>query len=387
MNTDIQLDHQFLINTLQKLIQINSVNPILNPEAPGEEEIGSFIAQIIQDMGLKPEIHNLKPGRVNVTAVIEGSSGGRSLMINGHMDTVGVHNMKQPFSGEISVGRMFGRGSMDMKGGLAAALATAKALIENKTQLKGDLVLAFVADEEYGSIGTEHLVKQYQTDAAIVTEPTGLDLCLAHKGFGLFEFTTKGRAAHGSQPEKGIDANQHMGWIMTEIGRLSKKLESTTPHPLLGLPSMHIPVIKGGQEPFTYADHCRMKLERRTLPGETKKEILSDLKSVIDKLSSQSKTFKADVKPLLWREPYEIDENKKIVKLIFDSVKEVTGKEPSYIGHPWWEDSSLLAKAGMDTVIIGPKGGGLHSREEWVDTQSVIDMAAILYKTVLNFCT
>jgi len=384
---DIKQNHQYLIDTLQQLIRINSVNPMLDPKAPGEEEIGSYIAQILEDMGLKPEVDTLKPGRVNVTAVIKGSGGGRSLMINGHMDTVGVSNMKEPFSGKISGGRIFGRGSMDMKGGLAGALGAAKALIENKIQLKGDLILAFVADEEYGSIGTEHLIKKYQTDAAIVTEPTGLDICPAHKGFGLFEFITKGRAAHGSQPEKGIDANTHMGRIMTELDRLSQKMKSTPPHPLLGLPSLHIPVIKGGQEPFTYADKCRMKLERRTLPGETKEEILSDLKAILKRLSRRSDSFEAEVKTVLWRDPYEIDRNNRIVTTLFGSIKEITGRDPSYIGHPWWEDSGLLAKAGMDTVIIGPKGSGLHSKEEWADIQSIIDLAGILYQTALNFCT
>lgn len=294
--------------------------------------------------------------------------------------------MKDPFSGTVSEGKIFGRGSMDMKGGLAGTLTMAKALVENKIQLKGDLILAFVADEEYGSIGTEHLVKQHQTDAAIVTEPTGLDLCLAHKGFGLFEFITKGRAAHGSQPEKGIDANRHMGWIMTELDRLSHELQSTPSHPLLGLPSLHIPVIKGGREPFTYADECRMKLERRTLPGETLEKVSSGLKSIIKKLSARSDKFKGTVKTLLWRDPYEIDKSNEIVTALFDSFKEVTGRDPSYTGHPWWEDSGLLGKAGMDTVIIGPKGEGLHSREEWVDIQSVIDLASILYRTALNFC-
>lgn len=383
---NIQLDQQFLIGTLQQLVRINSVNPMLDPEAPGEEKIGSFIAQILRDIGIKPEITSLKPGRTNVTAVLKGTGRGRSMMINGHMDTVGVHHMEDPFSGTVSEGKIFGRGSMDMKGGLAGTLTMVKALVENKIQLKNDLILAFVADEEYGSIGTEHLIKQYQTDAAVVTEPTNLDLCLAHKGFGLFEFITKGRAAHGSQPEKGIDANRHMGWIMTELDLLSQKIQSAPSHPLLGLPSLHMPVIKGGREPFTYADECRMKLERRTLPGESREEILSDLKAILKRLSGRSDVFKAEVKPILWREPYEIDKNKKIVRLLFDSVREITGRDPSYIGHPWWEDSGLLARAGMDTVIIGPKGGGLHSREEWVDIQSVIDLAAILYQTALNFC-
>jgi len=383
---DIQLDHKFLVDTLQQLIRINSVNPKLDPDAPGEETIGSFIAQILRSLNLEPEIDCVEPGRVNVTAALKGSGGGRSLMINGHMDTVGVHDMKDPFSGAVSEGKIFGRGSMDMKGGLAAALTTVKALVEYKTQLKGDLVLAFVADEEYGSIGTERLVEVYRTDAAVVTEPTGLDICLAHKGFGLFEFTTTGRAAHGSQPEKGIDANKHMGWIMRELERLSLELQSTSPHPLLGIPSLHIPVIKGGREPFTYADNCRMKLERRTLPGETLETVLLELKAIIKKLSGRSDRFNADVKPLIWRDPYEIDKTNEIVTTLFDSVKDITGLKPSYIGHPWWEDSGLLGKAGMDTVIIGPKGSGLHSKEEWVDIQSVIDLAAILYKAAINFC-
>lgn len=383
---DILLDHQFLIDTLQQLIRINSVNPKLDPDAPGEEAIGFFIAQILRSLDLEPEIDHIEPHRVNVTATLKGSCGGRSLMINGHMDTVSVHNMEEPFSGAICDGKIFGRGSMDMKGGLAATLTAVKALIENKIMLKGDLLLAFVADEEYGSIGTERLVEAYRTDAAIVTEPTGLDICLAHKGFGLFEFTTTGRAAHGSQPEKGIDANTHMGWIIAELDHLSHELQSTTPHPLLGIPSLHIPVIKGGSEPFTYADNCRMKLERRTLPGETLEKILSELKAILKKISARTSKFKADVKTLIWRDPYEIDEQNEIVTTLHDSVKEMTGLAPSYIGHPWWEDSGLLGKAGMDTVIIGPKGSGLHSKEEWVDSQSVSDLAAILYNAVIHFC-
>ncbi|MBD3414885.1 MAG: ArgE/DapE family deacylase [Candidatus Aminicenantes bacterium] len=384
---DIQISQSFLKDTLQKLVQINSVNPDLDSHAPGEQEIGSLIARILEDLGLEPEVETLKPGRVNVTAVVKGSSNGRSLMINGHMDTVGVGNMKEPFSGAVSDGRLYGRGAMDMKGGLAAALSMVKALMDNHIQLAGDLVLAFVADEEYASTGTERLVERYQTDAAIVTEPTGLDICTAHKGFGLFEFTTTGRAAHGSQPEEGIDANKHMGWIMRELDQMSRKLEAVSPHALLGVPSLHFPVIKGGTEPFTYAEKCRMKVERRTLPGEKKKEMLSELTAVIRRLSEQSDTFQAEVKPILWRNAYEIDQKNQIVTALIDSVKEATGRAPSYIGHPWWEDSGLLAEAGMDTVIIGPKGSGLHTKEEWVDIRSVKDLAQILVQAALNFCT
>lgn len=383
----INLDKRYLIETLQQLVRINSVNPMLVPGAPGEEEIGTFLAQTLRNMNLEPEIDWLEPGRVNVTGILKGSGGGRSLMINAHTDTVGVHNMVDPFSASISDGRLFGRGAEDMKGGIAATLTMARALIEHKIQLKGDLIFAFVADEEYGSIGTERLLEKYQTDAAIVTEPTALDICLAHKGFGLFEVSTTGKATHGSKPEEGIDANMHMGRILAELDRLSQKLRDTSPHPLLGVPSLHIPVINGGTEPFTYAETCTMQLERRTLPGETLGEVLSEFNIIIKKLLAQDDTFKATIKPVLWRDSYESTITNKIVTTLSDSVKDVTGREPSYIGHPWWEDSGLIGKAGIDTVIIGPKGGGLHTSKEWVDIQSVLDLASILLDVTMKFCS
>lgn len=383
----INLDKRYLIETLQQLVRINSVNPMLVPGAPGEEEIGAFLAQTLRNMNLEPEIDRLEPGRVNVTGILKGSGGGRSLMINAHMDTVGVHNMEDPFSASISEGRLFGRGAEDMKGSIAATLTMTKALVENKIQLKGDLIIAFVADEEYGSIGTERLLEKYKTDASIVTEPTELDICVAHKGFGLFECITTGKAAHGGSPKEGIDANMHMGRILAELDRLSQKLRDTSPHPLLGVPSLHIPVINGGSEPFTYAETCKMQLERRTLPGETLGEVLSEFDTIIKKLSAQNDTFKATIKPVLWRDPFESDKTNKIVTALSGSVKDVTGSEPSYIGHSWWEDSGLIGKAGIDTVIIGPKGAGLHTGKEWVDIQSVLDLAGILLKVTMKFCS
>ena len=382
-----QIDRQFVTGTLQKLVQINSVNPKLDSTAPGEEEIGLFIAQILKGLKLKPEIHQLEPGRINVTAVLRGNGGGRSLMINGHLDTVGVQDMRNPFSGDISGGRIFGRGAMDMKGGIAAALGMAKALTESDIQLRGDLILAFVADEEYASIGAENLVKTHRADAAVVTEPTGLNLCLAHKGFGLFEITTLGRAAHGSRPEEGIDANMHMAWIMNGLDRLSRNLQYGSPHYLLGRPSLHIPVINGGTEPFTYAAKCIMKVERRTIPGESQAETLAEINTLLQSLSAQNPHFNAKVKTVIWRDAYEADKKHELVKAVNQSVEEVTGREPAVIGHPWWEDSGILAKAGIQTVIIGPKGSGLHTKEEWVDIQSVFDLAGILLQTAISFCS
>ena len=204
-------DTTFTIQTLQKLVQINSVNPGLDPDGPGEEEAGKYIHQTLEDLGIPVETDILAPGRVNVKAQIKGSGGGKSLMLNAHTDTVGVKGMKEPFSGRMDGNRLYGRGSYDMKGSIAAILGAAKALKENDIKLKGNLILSFVADEEHESIGAKALVKNVAADAAIVTEPTDLNLCPAHRGFGIFKITTTGKTAHGGRHKQGIDAN--MIWV------------------------------------------------------------------------------------------------------------------------------------------------------------------------------
>lgn len=231
---EFEIDRSFLVETLIKLVQIDSINPKLVAHGSGEEEIANYIAEVLREFHLEPEVVELEPGRFNVAAVLKGSGEGRSLMFNGHMDTVGVDGMTAPFSAEIRHGKLYGRGSQDMKGGLAAMLTAVKALVEHSIRLKGDLIFAAVADEEYGSIGTEALVESYQTDAAIVTEPTDLDICLAHRGFAIFDIVTKGRAAHGSRYQEGVDANLHMGRILAALEKYSRELLNSEKHPLLG---------------------------------------------------------------------------------------------------------------------------------------------------------
>ena len=384
---NFKIDRGFLLETLQKLVQINSVNPGLVPGNPGEYEIGAYITEVLRTIGLNTQFHEVKPDRVNVVATLEGSGGGRSLMLNGHMDTVGVQGMEKPFSGEIKDGRVYGRGAQDMKGSLAGMLAAFKALKNAEIRLKGDLVFAAVADEEYRSTGTEALVQMVKTDAAIVTEPTGLDVCLAHRGFGLFEFETMGRAAHGSRYQDGIDANIHMGRILKELDKLSQALLKYPAHHLLGPPSLHVPVIKGGSELFVYSNRCKISVERRTLPGEVREDIQREMESILATLSEKDRKFNASVKPLLYRDAYEISPDSEIVKLVSVKAKQVLGHEPDYIGHHWWEDSALLAEQGIETVIFGPKGEGIHSHEEWVDIQSVIDFAEIITHIAIRYCS
>jgi len=372
-----KIDKQYITETLQKLVQINSVNPGLDEVGQGEQKIGSYIAERLQEMGIEPMVDELAPGRVNVTGVIKGDGTGRSLMLNAHMDTVGVKGMAEPFSGRLEDGKLYGRGAYDMKGSIAAILGVAKAIQESGQVLKGDLVLSFVADEEYESIGAEALVKKIRTDDAIVAEPTDLRLCTAHRGFGIWKIVTKGKTAHGGNHHLGVDANGNMGLLMAELHRRAERLQEEKVHPLCGAASMHLPLVSGGRSLFVYSHECEVHVERRTLPGESREEIEGELEELLKELEGNHPGFKAAMELVIWRSPYEIDAGRPIVKRVADSLEKVTGGQTELIGHTWWEDSAILGDAGIKTVVLGPKGGGIHEDMEWVEVESVCDLSRV----------
>ena len=381
-----KIDRNFITKTLTDLVQINSINPELVTDQPGEAEIANYIGDSLKKIGLKPIFQELGSGRKNVVAILKGSGNGKSLLINGHMDTVGVDGMDEPFSAKIKNGKLYGRGAQDMKGGIAAMLGLIKTLVEANIQLKGDIIFTAVADEEFESIGTEELVKGYKADAAIVTEPTNLDVCLAHKGFAVFEIETIGKAAHGGSFDKGVDANLFMGRVLAELDKLSQRLNKTRKHPLLGSPSLHVPLIKGGSQLFIYSDLCKISVERRTLPGESLEKIKQEIETILAQLSNNDERFKANYKTAVQRTSYEIPSEAPIVKHVAQATRKILCKKPNFIGHNWWEDSALLAEAGIETVIVGPVGGGIHTHEEWVDLQSVVSLAEILTQVAIEFC-
>ena len=249
----MHIDRGYTLETLARLVQINSINPSLAAGAPGEREIAGFIAGSLRACGLTAETMEPAPGRSSVVGRLAGTGGGRSLMLNGHCDTVDVRGMDEPFSGALRDGRLYGRGSYDMKGSLAACMAAAKALKDAGIRLRGDLVVAAVADEEYGSLGTSDMLLRLKVDGAIVTEPTALEVCLAHKGYLWIEVAIAGRAAHGSRFELGIDANMKMGSFLAELSRLERDLRLRPPHPLVGPPSLHAALLSGGSGLSTYA--------------------------------------------------------------------------------------------------------------------------------------
>ena len=383
---EITIDRQFLTKTLKNLVQINSVNPSLVPGAPGEEEIAEYVARLLQDIPLDVTIQEIAPGRFNVVGKLAGSGGGHSLMLNAHMDTVGVYDMNEPFSPSIHDGRLIGRGAFDMKGSLAACITAAKALVESGTPLMGNLLITAVADEEYISIGTEEIIKQYTADGAIVTEPTNMGTCIAHKGYSWFEIETIGRSAHGSRYKVGIDANLMMGQILTKLDTLSQELISRTGHPLVGPSSLHTATIRGGKEWSIYPDRCKLQIERRTIPGENPDEVAHEIQSILDDLANQDPSFNASMRTFFSRDSFEISADARIVRTLQQSAAKYLGKLPPLIGESFWMDSSLLSKAGIETVIFGPSGGGAHAQEEWVDLDSVYETANILAHTAETYC-
>ncbi|MBU2500815.1 M20/M25/M40 family metallo-hydrolase [bacterium] len=379
-------DREFILQTLQSLIRIDSRNPGLEADAPGELEIALHVRSLLKSWGYEPELHELGERRANVVARRPGAGSGPSLMINVHLDTVGTAGMDEPFSGTVRDGRVYGRGAQDTKGGMAAVLALARALGESNEEMAGDLVLAFVADEEDASIGTADLTARLRTDAAVVIEPSGLDVVVGHRGFGIFRIRTRGRTAHGGRPDLGVDANLHMGLVLAGLDELRRDWEHRWVHPQLGSASLHVPVVGGGRHLFVYSDACRAEVECRTVPGQTADETELELRRVVERAGAGRPDFDARVEPVMWRSPHAIDPDLPIVRALRAAGGRVLGREPSLGWHGWWEDSGLLGEAGIDAVVIGPAGGGLHEETEWVDLDSVVRLAEILLDTTRAYC-
>jgi acetylornithine deacetylase len=387
----LSISPETVAGILTDLVQINSINPSLSPQGVGEARLGSYVADTLAAAGLQVTTYPLAPGRMNVVGILKGNprggKKGRSLLLNAHMDTVGVEGMEcDPFGAEVRDGRLYGRGAQDMKGSLAAIIAAAQALQNSGTELGGDLLVTAVADEEYASIGTEDLVRQVTADGAIVTEPTDLTISRAHRGFIWYDVETFGRAAHGSRFKEGIDANMRMGRFLSRLEELEQELRSRPPHPLAGPPSLHAARLQGGSEISIYAAHCLLQIERRTSPGENVASATAELQAILDQLAIEDPTFKASLAPRFSREPFEVAEEAGIVQALESAFKRRLGIKPKHTGQTYWTDAALLAAAGMETVLVGPVGGGLHSAVEWVDLASVLDLAFILAETAIAYC-
>ena len=384
--TSPAIDREFAIRTVEQLVRTNSINPSLVHGAPGEAVIAGVTEHILEQLDLEVKHHEPEPGRISVVGRLPGSGSGRSLMLNAHYDTVGIDGMEDPFSAEIRGTRLYGRGAYDMKGALAACITAVKALRDARTRLRGDVLIAAVADEEHASLGTQDLLHRYHVDGAIVTEPTSLRLCVAHKGFLWTEVTVRGRAAHGSRPDLGIDANLRMGHVLQRLEKLVHTLREGRRHRLLGTGSLHAAVLHGGTGLSTYAAECRLGIERRTIPGETEAQVLSEIDAVLDGLRAEDPSLQVERRHLLTREPFEARPDSAVVGAVEHATSLVLGAPPERVGETPWMDAALLSAVGVDTVVIGPHGGGAHAAVEWVDLESVWKLADILARTATAYC-
>ena len=373
-----------IINLLQQLVSINSINPDLVADGPGEGEIAGFVANWLTKAGLEVEIDEPEPGRPNVIGIVRGTGGGRSLLLNAHMDTVGVAGMERPHEPSIIGGHLYGRGAYDMKAGLASIMyAAANA---RKLNLYGDVIVTAVSDEEYASIGTSSVVKRCRADAAIVTEPTELDIYIAHKGFAWLDVETMGTAAHGSRPDLGIDAIVKMGKVLAGLEGLDRSLRAHPSHRLLKSGSVHASLITGGQELSSYPDHCKLSIERRTIPGETQESVEAEIQGIFDHIARTDPDFKASVRTTLVREPFEVPEDELIVQVVRRQATAMLGHKPAIGSGTAWMDAALLSAAGIPTVIFGPGGEGAHAVVEWADLEQLELCSEVLLSVIKEFC-
>lgn len=370
---------------LAGLVSIPSLNPELcaGEAGAGEAAIAAWARDWLDANGVAARLEAVDEtehaDRANVVAEI-GAGAGRTLVLCGHLDTVGVHGMTiPPFEPRVADGRLFGRGSYDMKAGVAAAMAAAAALA--REPLSGRLLLALVVDEETASAGASHFVAHHRADACIVTEPTEERLVLAHKGFVWLEVRTRGRAAHGSRWDLGESAIARAGAVIVALDRLDREVLRPRTAPLVGPASLHSAAVQGGSGWSTYSEECLLRVERRTLPGEDEREVVEEIRAAVRAADPH-----AEVRVVLARPPSRCGEGEPIIAALGAAAAAGGGPPLERAGVGYWMDAALFSAAGIPALAFGPAGEGAHAAVEWVDLGSVVRCATLLAETARQFC-
>lgn len=368
------------------LVRLDSRNPALVPGAPGEAAVATYLAEVLDEWGFAVELREVgTSGRANVVAR-KGPRGGRSLMLNGHMDVVGTEGMLHAaFAAECREGRLYGRGSADMKAGLATMCVAASRAADDG--LDGEIVIAAVADEEYESLGTRALLADgVRADAAIVAEPTRLAICPAHRGFAWLEVAVRGRAAHGSLYDVGIDAITHAGLLLTELYRLESELLPLATHRLLGRASLHASLIQGGTGLSTYPDLCTLSIERRTIPGETGEDVLREIQRACSAVRAVRPDFDATVTMATAQPPSDVAVDAPVVRALASALR-AEGEVEMITGLSAWTDAALLNAAGVPAICFGPGDIALaHAAEEFVPVDEIERATRVMTRLVRSWC-
>lgn len=369
----------------RELVRVDSRNPSLVPGGPGENAVAAVLADVLRAWGLRVDLQHAAPQRPNVIARA-GRPGGRTLMFNGHLDVVGVDGMSHaPWDANEREGKLYGRGSADMKSGVAAMCAAAARAAD---ELQGEIVITAVVDEEFESIGTRALVAAgVRADAAIVTEPTGLAIMPAHLGFVWADVTVRGRAAHGSRWEIGVDAIRNAGFFLTELDRLDAGELTRKSHPLLGRPSVHASLIEGGTGMSTYPDRCRVSIERRTIPGERPEDVDRELRDACARVAERRPAFDADVAVTFSQEPSDVALEAPVVRGLAETIRS-DGWEPRLAGMSAWTDAAILNAADIPAICFGPGDIALaHSAEEFVPVAEIERATETLASFAKRWCS
>ena len=360
----------------QLLVAIPSVNPALSPSGTGEATVAAVCAELLEGWGFDVEMPEAAPGRPNVVARLDGA-GATTLLLNGHMDTVGAEGMTiPPFSARILGSRLLGRGSCDMKGGVAALLATSRRLALGGPRPR--LVVLLTADEEHASLGMEAAVEDATADMAVVCEPTELAVMPAHKGFVWVKAVFEGRAAHGSLPKEGIDAIRHAALFVSALDRYAASLGERPAHPLLGSPSIHTGTIAGGTAPSVYPDHCEVQLECRTMPGTAPDSVLAELTEILEDVRRSEPALRASLEVTLARPGTEVPSDARLVGALLEASRR-HGLTADVRGMTAWVDAAFLNEAGIPAVCFGPGSTvQAHTADEWIDVAEIRKCADVL---------
>ena len=371
------------------LVEIDSRNPTLSPDGPGERRIAEKLAAILGDWGFSVSLSDSAPDRPNLLARI-GPDGSPAMMFAGHLDTVGVEGMTHdPWGATMENDRLYGRGACDMKSGLAAMCAGAmRAYRDAGDNVKRQILIAAVTDEEYESLGMRSLLESGVTaDCAILTEPTRLAICPAHRGFVWIEIDFAGRAAHGSRYDVGIDAIRHAGLVLAELDAIESGPLHQKSHDLLGRPSLHASTIVGGIGMSTYPDRCILRIERRTIPGESEQTALDEVHAALDRVKARKPELDATVELIAAQHPSDVARDAAVVQRLDRALKSEGMKAPVE-GLSAWTDAALLNAAGIPAVCFGPGDIALaHAAEEFVPVDEIEKAAAVLQRVAYEWMT
>ncbi|KAL3481273.1 hypothetical protein BJX99DRAFT_243884 [Aspergillus californicus] len=375
--TPLDVSVEDAVELTSMLTKINSSNPTLSvADGVGETQICDYLSAWFAHRGF--EIHRIEPvsGRPSVVGVLRGTGGGSSLMFNGHVDTVSLASYeKKPLSGTVDVRNgqqvVLGRGSLDMKGGLATALAAMSTARASCFPIRGDVIVAAVSDEEDASQGTQDLLAAgWRADAAVVPEPTSGVIAHAHKGFVWVEVNILGVAAHGSNHIEGIDAIIHAGRFLYALEQYQKRLPVDD---VLGMATLHCGLIQGGEEASSYPAECTVTVEFRTVPGQTEQSLVQDIRTMLEDIKERDSKFEfAEPKATLSRPAHKIDSSHPLITKLADCASTMGDRLPTQ-SVPFWCDAALMSEAGIPSVVFGPSGHGLHGKEEWVEPRNMDD--------------